>query len=456
MRFTACSLALAISLASQTLYADTLRDVYDAAVQNDPVIKAQQAEFRAAQETRNIARSQLLPQVGGQYAVGNTEVESSGGEPIRLSTDPNIPPIDLSSDSDVDTKTTTLSLTQSIFDLNKWFKFKSGTAVSEQAKAKFADDQQELIVRSAETYFNVLRSQDNLASSKSEEAAIQRQLEQTKQRFDVGLIAITDVHEAQAANDLARVARLADEGQLNIAFESLTVLTGRVNSGLWQLAETYPITNPTPATVNEWVDAAVKNNYSLKAAHSGTRAAHEDAQAAKAQHYPTVDGSYSWQDQELDGDLSAFSADETKTKMWAVTLKVPIFAGGGISAQRRQAYERYNATRDNEDTALRNTIATTRSLHIAVTTDVLRVSAYKQSITSAQSALDATRAGYEVGTRNVVDVLNAQRTLFRARRDYANARYDFVINQLKLKKQAGSLSPQDIYDLNKWLQAPAA
>jgi len=453
MRFTASSLAIAISIASQTLYADTLKDVYDAALKNDPVLKQHQAEFRAARETENIARSQLLPQVGGQYAVGNTDV-SSNGKPVSL---PGVAlPIDFSSDSNADTKTASLSVTQAIFDLNKWFKFKSGTAIGEQAKAKFADDQQDLIVRSAEAYFLVLRSQDNLASSKSQEAAIQRQLEQTKQRFDVGLIAITDVHEAQAANDLARVARLADEGQLSIANESLTVLTGNVPANLWKLSETYPITNPAPATANEWVDTAVKNNFSLKAAHSGSRAAYQDAQAAKANHYPTVDGSYSWQDQKLDGDLSTFSADETKTKMWAVTLKVPIFAGGGISAQRRQAYERYNATRDGEDSALRNTIATTRSLHIAVTTDVLRVSAYKQSITSAQSALDATKAGYDVGTRNVVDVLNAQQTLFRALRDYANARYDYVLNELRLKRQAGSLSPQDIYDLNKWLQAPAA
>jgi outer membrane protein len=452
MRFTACSLAVAIAMASHTLYADTLKDVYDAALKNDPVLKQHQAEFRAAKETKNIARSQLLPQVGGQYAVGNVDTDNSGGAPVTIGNRV----VDLASDTNVDTKTASLSLTQTIFDLNKWFKFKSGTAISEQAKAKFADDQQDLIVRSAEAYFSVLRSQDNLASSKSQEAAIQRQLEQTKQRFDVGLIAITDVHEAQAANDLARVARLADEGQLSIANESLTVLTGNVPSNLWQLAETYPITNPAPATANEWVDTAVKNNFSLKAAHSGSRAAYEDAQAAKAQHYPTVDGSYSWQDQELDGDLSTFSADETTTKMWAVTLKVPIFAGGGISAQRRQAYERYNATRDGEDSALRNTIATTRSLHIAVTTDVLRVSAYKQSITSAQSALDATKAGYEVGTRNVVDVLNAQQTLFRALRDYANARYDYVLNQLRLKRQAGSLSPQEIYDLNKWLQAPKA
>lgn len=450
MRFAVRPLVLAVALASPALHADTLRDIYDAALKNDPVIKSQQAEFRAAQETRNIARSQLLPQVGGQYAVGNTDIDNSGGAPVEIGG--NL--IDFAGDSDVDTKTATVSLTQAIFDLNKWFKFKSGSAISEQAKAKFAADQQDLIVRSAEAYFNVLRAQDNLASSKAEEAAIGRQLEQTKQRFDVGLIAITDVHEAQAGNDLARVARLADEGQLNIAMESLTVLTGAIHSGLWQLAETFPVVVPAPAAVNPWVDTAIKNNYALKAAHSGTEAAYQDARAAKAQHYPTVDGSYSWQDQELDGDLSTFSADETTTKMWAVTLKVPLFAGGGISAQRRQAYERYNASRDGEDSALRNTIAATRSLHIAVTTDVLRVSAYKQTITSAQSALDATRAGYEVGTRNVVDVLNAQRILFKSLRDYANARYDFVINQLRLKKQTGSLSPQEIYDLNKWLQAP--
>jgi len=446
MRFAVSTLTLAIALASSSLHADTLRDVYDAALKNDPVIKAKQAEFRALQETRTIARSQLLPQIGGQYAVGNTDIES---DPVTI---PNFGT--LGGNTNTDSKTATLSLTQTIFDLNKWFKFKAGSAVSEQAKAKFAADQQDLIIRCAEAYFNVLRAQDNLASSRAQEAAIQRQLEQTKQRFDVGLIAITDVHEAQAGNDLARVARLADDGQLSIAMEALTVLTGNSPSSLWQLSETYPVANPAPATVGEWVDVAVKNNYDLKAAHSGSEVAYEDAQAAKAMHYPTVDGSYTWQDQKNSGDTSVLTSDDTTTKMWAITLKAPIYSGGGVSAQRRQAYEKYNATREGEDSALRNTVAATRSFHIAVTTDVLRVQAYKQSITSAQSALDATKAGYEVGTRNVVDVLNSQKILYGALRDYANARYDYVTHQLKLKKQAGSLSPQDIYDLNKWLQAP--
>ena len=348
-----------------------------------------------------------------------------------------------------------ISLQQKVFDLGAWFNFKSGKAVSKQAEATLAADQQALIIRVAEAYFNVLRARDNLEASKAEEQATKRQLEQTQQRYDVGLIAITDVHEARAVYDNTVVQRLTYEGDLGTAYEALTVLTNSSHHNLWELVDNFAVIDPTPTAREEWVNFALKNNYQLAAAKAAAEAAHQTAKAKKMQHMPTITASYSYVDNNGDEFREGFEDSFTYTdgSTWGVTLRVPIFSGGGVSAQRRQAYEQYNAAFQSEIDTRRSIIQATRSLHLKVLTDVQRVKARDRGIISTRSALEATEAGYEVGTRNIVDVLNARRALYAAIRDYANSRYDYIINMLKLKQQAGTLSPQDIIELNKSLVA---
>jgi outer membrane protein len=276
----------------------------------------------------------------------------------------------------------------------------------------------------------------------------------------VGLIALTDVHEAQAVFDLARVARLTDENNLAVALEGLSVLTNVDHDRLSTLSETFPITPPEPADRAAWVDFALANNLELKAARLGEDAAQQNSRSKTLEHMPKISGSFSTSDFNTEGiseQESVFNVpprSERDQDVIRLRVEVPLFAGGSISANRRRAAEQFNASKEQRIGLQRNTIAQTRSLHMTVQSDVARVKARAQSIVSSQSALEATQAGYEVGTRNVVDVLNAQNALYTAQRDYANTRYDYVLNQLRLKQKAGLLSPADIVELDAFLEAP--
>lgn len=457
------TLGIALILA-QPSHSDTLRDIYDLALKNDPKLRAAAATFRANQETEVQARSRLLPQVGADASYGWTHREQDA-KGITLAPGATLRDIllsDQSSDFDGRERVWGVSLNQPLLDLPAWFNFQSGKEQSKQAEAQFAYEQQDVIVRVAAAYFAVLRAGDNLRASQAEERATKRQFDQTQKRFDVGLIAITDVHEARAAFDSTIAQRLTDEGDVARAYEALTALTGQNHANLWALNKDFPVSEPVPAARDEWVKFALENNYALKAAFYGMEAAGENAEAKRMEHLPKITGNLSYQDDSLRGDQDytpapLFPTDpeaDTTTSAARIKLTVPIFTGGYTSSARRQAAEQYNTALERRIEAERSTVQATRSQHIAVGTDIQRVKARSQSIISAQSAVDATSAGYEVGTRNVVDVLVAQRTLYNNARDYANARYDYVLDTLKLKQQAGTLTPQDIYDLDKWLVAP--
>lgn len=467
LRMTLCS-ATAFGFSSAG-HADTLRDIYDLALQNDGRLRIAEATFKANLETEQQARSRLLPQVNGDASYGAVKRDQDGkGINVFPTDNPETPylfgPQNQSTDTSTRNHGWSVGLSQQIFDLPAWFSFKSGRELSEQARAQFAYDQQDLIVRVADAYFNVLRQWDNLQASQSEELANKRQLEQAQQRFDVGLIAVTDVDEARAAYDSSVALRLADEGNLATAYEALTLLTGQSHANLWLLSKDFPVVDPAPADRTEWVQFALDNNYSLKAARFGVDAARENANAKQAEHAPKVTGSLGYQKERVDGSLdtnpdSLFDlppTSNTTTRSATLRLTVPLYSGGFTSSQQRQAYEQYNAALERRIDTERTIVQFTRARFIAANTDVQRAKARLQSIVSAQSALNATQAGYEVGTRNIVDVLQSQRTLYVSKRDYANARYDYVMDMLRLKQSAGILSPQDIADLNNWLVAPDA
>lgn len=439
-----------------SLHADTLADIYELALQNDAELKAAEASFKAGRERKTQGRSALLPQVVASGDYSESDIDASQQQFNQLTGDFAT----FAGTRDTDSEGYSIALQQNLFNLPAWFSFKQGKELSKQARAQFSADQQAIIVRVAEAYFNVLRAKDNLQTANAEVAALQRQLEQTQQRFEVGLIAITEVHEARAVYDAAVVTQLEAEGQLGISYEALTVLTGQSHSNLWLLDEEFPISKPEPAKRAEWVDFALQNNFLLKAAGYAAEAAHQNAKSKKSEHLPKLTGSYSYIDSsedgdfDLDGGLSFPQESESEGTTLQFNLELPLYTGGFTSSARRQAYQEYIQARETFINTQRNTVQGTRALHLTVITDVGKVNARNLAITSAQSALDATQAGYEVGTRNIVDVLESQRFLFRALFDYSNARYDYVINMLKLKEQAGILSPQDIYQLNKWLQAP--
>jgi outer membrane protein len=351
--------------------------------------------------------------------------------------------------------------------LSTWYNFKGASELSEKAELDFRQNEQELITRSVETYFDVLRAFDNLSSSIGEEVAFKQQLDQTRQRFDVGLVAITDVNESQAAFDLAKVARLSNQGILQTAYENLTLLTGKVYQSISLVSENLPITDPVPADRQSWVDMAAKGNLNLLAAEYATSAARYNYKQAASGHLPTLEAQFTQTEYNMiSGDLlndqgviisddewedSVGDLPERSDSAISLNLKIPIFSGGSVSASRRRAFSQFDSAQEQLSGTQRSVISSTRANHIAVQTQIQTVAARKQSITSAQSAVDAIEAGYQVGTRNIVDVLNAQRNLYNAQRDYANARYDYIEAMLELKLSAGLLSAGDIQTLNAFI-----
>jgi outer membrane protein len=455
-------LALTLSLGSFTTRADSLLDIYELALENDAQLKSEEATYLANRERENLGLSALLPQIGADYSRSGSDTDTDS-ESVDFA-DNTLSTIDTTTTNDTISEGFSVSLNQALFDLPAWFSFQSGKELSKQAEATFAGNQQNLVVRVVEAYLTVLRAQDNLEASKAQERAFERQLEQTQQRFEVGLIAITDVYEAQAAYDLSRVNRIVDENNVAVALEQLSVLTGQKHSTLNILKEDFEIKLPEPIDRASWVDFALENNFNLKAAKYGEEASRQNSKANASEHAFRISGNYRYSDTETDGSrnivpdtgFNTSPFNSTDGDRWEVRVDLPLYSGGAISANRRKSAQEFNAARENRINLSRNTVTATRSLHMTVVSDVSRVEARKQSIVSSKSALDATQAGYEVGTRNVVDVLNAQNTLFSSQRDYANSRYDYILDLLRLKEQAGLLSPDDVYNLNSYLVVPAA
>ncbi len=465
MKHLAKSLAVAVCLTLPVQgWSDTLSDIFQQALQNDPQLRAANAAYMAGRESAAIGRAGLLPQVGltADYSEAESDDDNSnfvaflGG---NTSTKGN---------TETDTATFALSVRQPIFDMPAWYDYQQGKTVSEQARLQYQADQQALITRVTDAYFAVLNASENLTSAIAEEQAISRQLEQTRQRYEVGLLPITDVHEAQAVFDNAKVNTLILRGALQVAFESLEVLTGQQPGELAGLKSEFPAT-PPDSDREQWVQLALENNLQLKLSQAGRDAASQNATARKYEHLPKVSASLGYQDLDQDSSFSGSSgfgsnlgnlsntpssvAAETSTV--ALHLDAPIFTGGLVSSQRRQAQQQYIQADETANYTLRNTTNQARTAHLNVVTNAATVAARKQAITSAESALEATRAGYEVGTRNIVDLLFAERNLHQAERDYANARYQYIASSLTLKQVAGQLSPEDVHQLNAWLDTAA-
>ncbi|BAN50944.1 TolC family outer membrane protein [Metapseudomonas resinovorans] len=417
--------------------------VYKDAVDNNADLAASRANYEALREAVPQARSGLLPQINGGATMNNTRTELD--EPSST----------LSRSGNAYQAT----LSQPIFRADRWFQLKAAESTTEQASLDFSATQQNLILQTAETYFAVLRAQDNLAATRAEEAAFKRQLDQANERFDVGLSDKTDVLEAQAGFDTSRANRLVAERAVDDAFQALVTLTNREYNSIEGMLHTLPIVEPVPNDAKAWVDTAALQNLNLQAANFAVDAAEETLRQRKAGHAPTLDAVASYQKGDNDslGFSNTGSSDQrfggdVEQRSLGLQLNIPIYSGGLTSSQVRESYQRLNQTEQQRESLRRNVVQNTRNFHRAVNTDVEQVKARKQSIISNQSALEATEIGYQVGTRNIVDVLDAQRQLFSSVRDYNNARYDYILDNLRLKQAAGTLSPGDLQALANYLK----
>ncbi|MEM6775641.1 MAG: TolC family protein, partial [Pseudomonadota bacterium] len=284
-----------------SVQAESLRDIYELALENDATLKAQQAQYLAGLEDEKAALSQLLPQVNAAYSYNDTDTDTIS--PGILGFDPDGAPIigNTFDNTDISVEGYVVSLQQAIFNLPAWFSFQSGKELTKQAEATFAANQQSLIVRVVEAYLAVLRSQDNLRAAVAREEAFARQLEQNRQRFEVGLIAITDVYESQAAYDIAVVDRISEENNVAVALENLTVLTGKSHDTLDILQAGFDAEMPEPSDRGAWVEFALANNFNLKASQYAEEAARQTAKARRLAHAPTINGTARYEVFETDG-----------------------------------------------------------------------------------------------------------------------------------------------------------
>ena len=433
------SISLYLILISFTgsLKSENLSDIYELALKNDPLLRAAEATYRAGKENKAQGIAGLLPtlSIGGSTNWNEYRIEEQLQDQYNSNSYYG-------------------NINQPIFRLDKWFQFERGTALSESAEAEFAYQQQETMIRVASAYFNVLNSFDNLNAAEAEEKAIQRQRDLAKKRFDVGLAAITEVQETQAAYDLTIVSRIARQAQLDSAQETLTSIIGRDITLLSPLADDFEISLPDPLDRESWVSLGLKNNYQLKSAKLQRDAAQASARASASNHLPQIDlvGRIS-QSTSKQGKFGGFIQNplfgiEQDTRQYSIQFNLPLYAGGAISSARRQAYANYDRSKEQAIYTERSTIRDIRSNHFGVQTQVANVTARKQALASAESALKDTEVGYEVGTRNTVDLLDAQKRLFQAQRDYASSRYEYIISMLRLKASVGSLNPNDLINIS--------
>ncbi|MCE8034171.1 MAG: TolC family outer membrane protein [Halomonas sp.] len=419
------------------------------ALDNDAELSSTQAGFRATEAARDVQRGTLLPQisVGGNashsrvYNSANGTFQTPPGEGAPGGGSP------FAQDDTVNSIGLSLDAEQALYDPSRRAQLERAEREIDRDALGVDAATQQLLFNVANAYFEILRAHDVLSARRAQEVAISRQLEQARERFEVGLIAITDVHEAQASYDLARAQRIAAEGAMQVSFEALERLTGHRYDSIDALDEDVPITPPEPADREEWVALAMANSPLVLAAEAGIEVARSSVEVARAGQRPVVSAfaNYGWTDSDRTG------ADYQSESQVGLRASLPLYTGGSTQAQIRQSGFLLEASQYDFEAQRRDTIQQVRSSFTLANNNVETVEARRQAIVSNQSALEATRSGYEVGTRNIVDVLNAEQNLFNAIAEHAEARYDYVLSLLQLQLQAGLLGPDSIQAVNAWL-----
>ncbi len=430
-------LALVLGVSSSAL-AEDIREIFNLALTNDPQVKQANSAFEAALESRRQARANFLPNINLSADTTYNEQNREFGAGSAFGGDENF-----------NSRGFTLSLTQPVYRHESYIEKRQSDAVIAEAEANLGSAEQSLIVRVAESYFNVLAAEDNFAFAKSEIEAIARQLEQTNERFEVGLIAITDVNEAQASYDLAVADQIEAENLRFVTREALREITNEYHESLSTLIANTPLLSPDPNDIEKWVSVALEENLSIIAAEFAAENQRHNIDRIKSTLHPTLDLVVS-QSTNISGGGS-LGGSEIDSSAIGLQFNYPIYAGGGVFSQTREAKALYDQSNQALEQQRRNTVRQVRESYLGVLASISRVKALQQAEKSSKSALEANEVGLEVGTRTTVDVLDSRRTLFRAKRDLARARYDYILNTLRLKQAAGTLSPADIREVNKWL-----
>jgi outer membrane protein len=458
-RLKAAGAALLLTCLAGTAAAADLIQAYELARQSDPQFGAAEANRLAVREGIAQSRAALLPSLSGSASLsqsdGGRQSLQRPGEPVN----PDLPPDAGSFDTDIRTRSYNLSLQQSIYNHGNYSRLRANRARADRAAAELDQAADALKLRVSEAYFRVLTAIDSLAFARAERRAVQRQLDQAEQRFEVGLTAITDVHEARARYDNARANAIAAANALDDAREALTEITGQYLGNFRGLGEQFSPELPTPARIDDWVKLALESNPGLQAQELALVAAGHDVGSARAGHLPSLGASVSWGDSTSWMTSPPLAIDsrisESRGTTIGLSLSVPIFSGGLTQSQVRQAIHGRDATAERYEQERRNVIRQTRTNYRAVEAGMSEIAAREQALVSARSALEATEAGFEVGTRTIVDVLLSQQQLFQAQRNYSESRHNFLVNGLRLRQAAGTIEVRDLQEVNRHLVADA-
>jgi len=432
--------------------AASLLEVYQQALQSDPLIHEAEARRMATLEAVPQARGLLLPQLnaGGSWTQGSrsgaTLTEFQGAVSIN------------ETESESDTFGWGAELRQTIFRWDQMVGFKQANKRVAKAEVDFEAAQQDLIVRVVSRYFEVLGAEDRLTSIHADRLAIARQLEQAKQRFDVGLIAITDVQESQAAYDQSVASEIQAKRELATARNFLWEITGEYVPALSAPGESFPLISPNPADEASWIDLAMDQNLSLVSSRFDEEIARDEISFRRTGHYPTIDLVANYRESDSDisdltinGAPAAIPSFKTndQSDFIAIEFTVPLFAGGRTTSRVRESVYLHRASLEQLQRISRETERAARDAYLGVLSEISRVNALGQAVQSSRTALDATQAGFEVGTRTIVDVLNSQRSLYIAITNYYESRYTYIGNVLRLKLAAGNLRIQDLEDIDR-------
>lgn len=425
-------ISAALGSLSSSVWADTLTEIYNQAKENDPQLLSSAAQRDAAFEAVTSSRGDLLPQINltAGYNINRSDIDARESDKL----------------------TAGISFSQQLYQRSSWVSLDTAEKNARKADSAYAATQQGLILRVAQAYFEVLRAKDNLAFVRAEKAAVARQLEQTKQRFEVGLSAITDVHDAQAQYDGVLADEVLAKNSLTNSYETLREITGQEHSDLSVLDTNRFSASKTTQPIDTLLEEAQQKNLSLLTARIAQDVAKDNISLASSGHLPslTLDGGYKYGDESNNnsgskGDYNDFNV--------GINLAVPLYTGGKTTSQTKQAEFAYVAASQDLEQTYRSVVKDVRAFNNNINASIGALRAYEQSVISAKSALEATEAGFDVGTRTIVDVLDSTRRLYDANKNLSNARYDYVLSVLQLRQAVGTLSEQDILDINAGLKA---
>lgn len=420
---------LTFALVCSITSAQDLSETYNLAVQVDTTLQQAKDNQLATMTLLPQARAGLLPVI--DFTANSTYNNTNNPQLVRYNTFQY-----------------GATLTAPLLNLASWFQYRQVDDQIKSAVATYEDTKQDLIVRVVTQYFTILKALDDLIFSRSERIAFARHLEETKQKFNAGVIAITDVNVAQAKYDNANAQEIAAANQLSDQEEIMGEITGVPAKKINIMKSSVTLHRPQPDSMDYWVKSAIEQNYDLQAKRYDVAVAKKNIDIQKAGHYPTIQAN----------GASNVSRSVPPAPVVAnsnsigVTLTVPLFNAGKIVAQTNQARFQYDSAKQKAIEAERTVVSNVRQAYRGILTQISQVTALQQSVISNKSALDATQAAFEVGTRTIVDVLNAQSDLLRAKSDLSKAKYDYIIESFKLKRYVGLLTVEDVNIVNSWLQ----